>query len=215
MSFTVTFNLDSKATRTSGGTLTQTVVAGGTAVAPTIANVLGFVFLQWDTALGPINADTTITAEFEADNNILTICEAIATAIQSNAAVAAYCSAKFSKQPNYYIGFDGRKPPADDKVPYVAVVPSATAMQDGAHEEHSIMIGVVCTDGDTNTTSGRTKYIGYKTISDFERVVFDAVQAYLDEQIVYYSLLSWGQASYQGFLPEYHATREITVVTQS
>lgn len=60
--YTVTFNLDG-GTRTGGGALTQTVTAGGTAVAPTCTKT-GYTFSGWNKALGPINANTTIKANW-------------------------------------------------------------------------------------------------------------------------------------------------------
>lgn len=215
MSFTVTFDLDSKATRTGGGALSQTVAAGGTAVAPIISVLPGFIFVEWDTALGPITADTTIEAVYKADNNIYTICDLIATSIKANAALVAYCTSKFAKQPDFFVGFDAKKLPEDSQLPFITFVPSSTRMVEGAHEEHSILVGVVCTDSDRTTVTKTTRFPGFKTISDFERLVFNAIQAYLDETIVYYSLLTWAEASYQGYYPEYHATREIVVTTQA
>ena len=215
MSFTVTFDLDSKATRTGGGELIQTVASGGTAVAPTISVSSGFIFVEWDTDLGPITADTTIEALYKADNNIYTICDLIASAIQADSDLIAYCTSKFGKQPDFFVGFDAKKLPEDSQLPFITVVPSATRLADNVYEEHSILVGVVCEDDGRTTASKVTRFAGYKTISDFERLVFDAIQAYLDETKVYYSLLTWAEANYQGYYPEYHATREIVVTTQA
>lgn len=221
MSFTVTFDLDSKATRTGGGALTQTVASGGTAVAPTISVLPGFIFTAWDTALTPITADTTITATYNADTNILNICDAIAKKVQANAALVAYCAAKFTKQPYFFVGMDSNSLPPEAQMPYIAIVPGASQNIADAHGEHNILVGVVCQDA-TQTTAANVlanklmRFDGYGTMSDFEKLVFQAIEAYMNpaSDLSYYSLLGWTQVQYKCYFPEYHATREITVATQ-
>ena len=145
--------------------------------------------------------------------NTFTICESLAAYLKTYTALNTYSDQKFAKRPHLFIGFDGRNAPADTFLPYIAVVPSTRQDVESTHEEHTILLAVVCTDDSNTTASGVTKYEGFKTISDFEARVFEGVQAYFNEQIIEQSMLSWAQAQYNGYWPEYHATREITVTS--
>lgn len=63
--YTVTFDLGDRGTRTGGGLLTQTVTAGGAAAEPDVAPDEGWEFVGWDGTFDNINADITITAQYE------------------------------------------------------------------------------------------------------------------------------------------------------
>ena len=64
--YTVTFDLGTRGTRTGGGELTQTVAQGEAAVAPEVEADEGWTFVGWDGAFDNITADTTVTALYEA-----------------------------------------------------------------------------------------------------------------------------------------------------
>ena len=61
-SFTVSFELGSKATRTGGGALQQTVLSGQAATAPTLAVTDGWVFEGWSASFSSVTANLTVTA---------------------------------------------------------------------------------------------------------------------------------------------------------
>ena len=63
--YTVTFDLDGKGTRTGGGALVQMVAHGDAAVAPTVAGNPGWVFVAWDAAFDNITGDLTVTALYD------------------------------------------------------------------------------------------------------------------------------------------------------
>lgn len=65
--YTVTFNLDG-GTRTGGGALSQTVVRGGSATAPTCKKS-GYTFTGWNKSLTNITANTTITAQWQLNSS--------------------------------------------------------------------------------------------------------------------------------------------------
>jgi hypothetical protein len=60
--FTVTFDPNG-GTRTGGGALTQSVISGGAAVAPTVARS-GYDFAGWDKAFSSVMSDLTVTAQW-------------------------------------------------------------------------------------------------------------------------------------------------------
>ena len=62
--FTVTFDLDGKGSHTGGGVLTQTVIAGHAAIAPTVTENSGWYFTGWDVAFDNITSDLTVTAQY-------------------------------------------------------------------------------------------------------------------------------------------------------
>ena len=62
--YTVTFNLDGKGTRTGGGALTQTIIHGSTATAPTVTANTGWVFTGWDKAFNNITSTLTVNAQY-------------------------------------------------------------------------------------------------------------------------------------------------------
>ena len=61
---TVTFNLGSYGTRNGGGTLSQQIDTGTTAIAPTFTVATGQTFDGWDKTYASITADTTVTAQY-------------------------------------------------------------------------------------------------------------------------------------------------------
>ena len=63
--YTVTFDLDGKATRTGGGALVQTVAYGGSPTLPTFTPVAGLTFMHWnDERLSDIRGNITFRAVF-------------------------------------------------------------------------------------------------------------------------------------------------------
>jgi len=64
-SFTVTFDLDGKGTRTGGGALSQTVDFGDGAVAPVVQADPAWIFTGWDVAFDNITANVTVTAQYD------------------------------------------------------------------------------------------------------------------------------------------------------
>ena len=148
------------------------------------------------------------------------ICEYLTTKVQTNSAVVTFCTAKFAKQPDFFIGFDARKPPASDQIPFIMMVPNALTNADD-HREHGVLCAVVCTDDVQTTASKVTKYRGFDMIEEFETLVYNAIVAALvpvydedpaeDQQT--YTLLSSSQARFDQYYPEYHATRELTITS--
>jgi len=140
-----------------------------------------------------------------------TIADEIATSIRTNATVSAFCTASFGSQPVYFTGFNEDAPPESELI--VVVLPKSKQFEDGRHNLHSIAIGIVCTDETvtTSTANGTVKFNGFETICNFENVVFNAIQAYLNESSTRYSLLSWDAASYECFWPYYNATRTLNI----
>ncbi len=146
----------------------------------------------------------TIKSTFE-------IADEISTAIRNDSSVSAFCTANFSAQPVYYVGFNEDEPPNAELI--VVVVPKSKQFEEARYNQHSIAVGVVCVDETVtrSTAAGTVKFDGYKTVGDFEDVVFNAIQAYLNESSQRYSMVTWDQASYECFWPYFHGTRTISV----
>ena len=65
--YTVTFDLNG-GTRTGGGQLTQTVVHGGSATAPTVARS-GYTFIGWNQAFDNVTSNLTVTAAWSQNSS--------------------------------------------------------------------------------------------------------------------------------------------------
>ncbi len=64
VTYTVTFDLAGKGTRTGGGELVQSIVHGDAATAPTVVGGVGWTFTGWDVALDNVTAHLTVTAQY-------------------------------------------------------------------------------------------------------------------------------------------------------
>jgi hypothetical protein len=62
--YTVTFDLAGKGTRTGGGALSQTVNSGGSATAPTVSASSGWTFTGWNKTFNNITVNTSVTAQY-------------------------------------------------------------------------------------------------------------------------------------------------------
>jgi hypothetical protein len=62
--YTVTFDLAGKGTRTGGGALTQTVNYGSAAIAPVLSANAGWTFNGWDTPFANVTTNRTVTAKW-------------------------------------------------------------------------------------------------------------------------------------------------------
>ena len=210
MSFTVTFDLDGKATLTSGD-LVQTVASGDSATAPVISAKAGFVFVEWSEDFTNITADLTVEAVYKADPNVFALCEFIAENLLLDADFLAFCAAEFSANPKIFVGFDTNKLPAASQNPFVVISPSSSQNQETTHLQQGIFIAAVCRDSTKTESTSITKHEGYRTIADFESALFQAVERILSEQNNFYSMLSWGSVQYECYYPEFHAARDLTI----
>jgi formylglycine-generating enzyme required for sulfatase activity len=71
-SYSVTFDLDGKGTRTGGGELSQVIEHGAAASAPEVEPDSGWVFTGWDVTFDSITANLTVTAQYEVATYLLT-----------------------------------------------------------------------------------------------------------------------------------------------
>lgn len=62
--YSVVFDLDEKGTRSGGGDLNQQVPAGGSALAPTVSALDGWIFVGWDKPLSMIASNTVLSAQY-------------------------------------------------------------------------------------------------------------------------------------------------------
>lgn len=67
---TVTFNLNGKATRMGGGSLSQLVATGQGATAPEIEAISGWYFSSWDIEFSDVTEDLTVTALFLPEHTV-------------------------------------------------------------------------------------------------------------------------------------------------
>jgi len=65
---TVTFDLSGKGERLDGGELTQTVLHGSAAVAPSVGALRGWVFVDWNISFDSVTQDLTVSAQYRQAN---------------------------------------------------------------------------------------------------------------------------------------------------
>jgi uncharacterized repeat protein (TIGR02543 family) len=73
--YTVTFDLVGKGTRSGGGDLSQTVNHGSGATVPTVSSNTGWIFTGWDKAFNNITGNTTVTAQYAVATYTVTFVE--------------------------------------------------------------------------------------------------------------------------------------------
>jgi uncharacterized repeat protein (TIGR02543 family) len=75
--YTVTFDLAGKGTRSGGGVLSQTINHGSGATAPTVTPSAGWTFTGWDKTFSNISSDTTVTAQYSAATYTVTFVQGV------------------------------------------------------------------------------------------------------------------------------------------
>ncbi|MEI6421895.1 MAG: FG-GAP-like repeat-containing protein, partial [Lentisphaerota bacterium] len=73
--YTVTFDLVGKGTRSGGGALSQTINHGSGATAPNVTPNVGWTFTGWDKTFSNIIGDTTVTAQYAVATYTVTFVE--------------------------------------------------------------------------------------------------------------------------------------------
>jgi hypothetical protein len=129
--------------------------------------------------------------------SIYTLCDNILAAVSVDAAVVAYCTTNFTKQPCYFLGIDKNNPPEEALAPWVAIAPS----QHGTDESQwnyagsTIQCAVVVKDATvTNSASAPgvvTKYAGYTKAEGLASVVATAMLTYLASTAVDFRSLAF------------------------
>ncbi len=86
--YSVTFDLAGKGTRTGGGALFQVIAHGAAATAPTVSGNTGWVFTGWDVAFDNITGPLTVTAQYSVATYTITASAGANGAIDPSGAVS-------------------------------------------------------------------------------------------------------------------------------
>jgi hypothetical protein len=100
------------------------------------------------------------------------------SAIKNDAAITAHCVANFGRAPGLYVGFDSNDPPPENQHPWLAVVPSSSAIDDELKtREYELQIGfgAFYSTVDAASTSGITKHVGYSKVYKLVELVQERV----------------------------------------
>ncbi len=112
ITFTVTFTAGTNGTITSG-TAVQTVVYGGSAIAPTVTAVAGMVFTGWNTSFTNVTSNRTVTAQYAVQTFTVTFSAGTQGILGGEAVqVVAYGQSAIAPDimPNSYSKFVGWSP---------------------------------------------------------------------------------------------------------
>ncbi|MBT9158675.1 MAG: hypothetical protein DDT36_01693 [Firmicutes bacterium] len=139
--------------------------------------------------------------------------EALIAAISADSVFMAAATALLGRAPVFFVGFDSKNPPTMSSVPFVVAVPNKDTVEDNTHRKHGLLLACVCTDDIVVTASGITRYSGYSRISRLAQLLDTAMMRhYRETPDGLRSLLAWTDVTIDGYHPEYHAMRELTVV---
>lgn len=143
------------------------------------------------------------------------LCVNLLQAIATNATLVAYCNTKFSKQPKLYYAVDELNPPSKDDAPFICLWQDSAEFSEPTTINRSLVIGCVVSDSTLETGTYVTKgYKGFDTIENFERLVFNAVDAYIKEASMNVSILELGDAVYKHYYPLFHSVRRMQIITE-
>ncbi|MBQ6340507.1 MAG: hypothetical protein IJI36_15315, partial [Kiritimatiellae bacterium] len=163
-SYTVTYNLDGKGTRTGGGALTQTIQFGGNAVDPVVTGNAGWRFVDWDySKRTDIRGPMTITALYEADNTSPTpssIAISGSSSVNSGGSATYTCTATMSNgstktvTPTWMI---------DSGSSYASINSSGTLTAYSTTVQRSVTVKASYTEGGVTKTTTKTVTINAAT----------------------------------------------------
>lgn len=134
--------------------------------------------------------------------------------IATNKALFDYCDTKFSKKPSFMLDIDELNPPDTCECPFIVV--SSGGYSVDIAEQNTIFIGCAISDNDVDTISNVKKYLGKKTIEEFERLLYAAIEYYFDpaNELCENSILNSGDAQFAAYFPEFHSKRTLTITSE-
>ena len=147
------------------------------------------------------------------------ICQIIAAAIKADGPLNAFCSLWFGGVLTLHVGIDKNNPPGDADLPVVALIPQSSGIiNEDDHRENPIVIGVAIRK-DTSTTSESPEVITFDGLDLLDQIVELIWQAMVPFTMASLAqqdrdCLSVGSWRYEMEHPYYHATREITIITE-
>jgi uncharacterized repeat protein (TIGR02543 family) len=145
--------------------------------------------------------------------NAYQLCSNITAALKASSTLVSALTTLLGKSPSWFVGFDSRNPAAADKVPFIVFSPGDDNIIDNTSRRHDIVLGCACNDETVTTVAGITTFSGLGKAAQFAELVDAAVKAYLDEESQRLSLLEWSPTSYENYHPDYHATKQYTVIS--
>lgn len=143
------------------------------------------------------------------------ILSALAAALKADSAIAAYCLANFGRAPQIFIGFDTANPPPAEGMPWIALVPVASAIDDSLDtREYQIDIGFAGINSSIDTTTaGVTKYVGFEKLFEvadkIQTVISATLQPSSGTPTIAYTIKDLGRPAFDFAHPRYLASWSI------
>jgi len=147
-------------------------------------------------------------------NHCYEICEKIIDMLSESESIKDFCQKYFSKNPKFYLGLDSANPPSVNDAPFVLVMPESSSLPDNISALSSLFVGCAITDTTSTTIGAVTKMAGLKTIEDFERLIYDAIDDFLQPTISEFTIFDAGEARYMPFYPEFHSQRSLKITSE-
>lgn len=141
------------------------------------------------------------------------ICENLINKLSNDDMIKDFCNKNFNKNASFFLGVDEKKPPSQEDLPLILLYPEATSNPDDRAISSKIFVGTAI-ENDACTTSNKiTKMAGFKTIEQFENLVFMCIENALNEFNQNHSILSQGEGRYLCFYPEFHSQRMLEIIS--
>jgi len=142
------------------------------------------------------------------------ICEKIVESLAASELIKAFCQSKWQNNQTVFLGIDANNPPPNTNIPMIVVVPDSESFQDDVAVSNGIFVGCTISDDTKTMAGGITKFSGYKTIQDFERLVYDNIDNLLQEFISDYSVLEQGEVRFLSYYPWYQSQRNMKIISE-
>lgn len=94
-------------------------------------------------------------------------------ALKASAAIQTYCTAKYGKTPNIYVGMNGKNPPVDSACPFIILYPGAkTEGLELQEYTYKVPIGWAIIQETSTVTGNVTEYAGVAECDGLGQLIY-------------------------------------------